>query len=207
MSWHSSLRKRSKRSLPKTQDRLEIARRLHDGLAQDLAALGYNLDAVIADTELSRSHRLELRRLRFEISRIIDEFRDEIFILRISTRSELQEEIRSILSGWRVSLDLSYPPLRPEMEHALGQTLLEIARNAARHSEGEQFEITTAIRQESFMLIATDNGAGGASMRDRSFGLSSITEYLSTIDARVSCQSDSSGTSYEIEAPLTSIAT
>ena len=94
MSWHSSLRKRSKRSLPKTQDRLEIARRLHDCLAQDLAALGYNLDAVIADTELSRSHRLELRRLRFEISRIIDEFRDEIFILRISSRSELQEEIK-----------------------------------------------------------------------------------------------------------------
>ena len=97
--------------MPDTQDRLEIARRLHDGLAQDLAALGYNLDAVIADPDLSRTHRKELRNLRFEISRIIDEFRDEIFILRLPSRAELQEEITTILAGWEINVDLSYPQL------------------------------------------------------------------------------------------------
>ena len=193
--------------MPDTQDRLEIARRLHDGLAQDLAALGYNLDAVIADPDLSRTHRLELRNLRFEISRIIDEFRDEIFILRLPSRAELQEEITTILAGWEINVDLSYPQLPPNVENALGQTLLEIARNAARHSRGARFQISTAIRQESFMLIATDNGTGGVSVRDRSFGLRSITEYLSTIDASMKCQSDSSGTRYEIEVPHTSRAT
>lgn len=193
--------------MPDTQDRLQIARRLHDGLAQDLAALGYNLDLVIADPDLSRPHRLELRRIRFEISRIIDEFRDEIFLLRIPTRAELQEEITSLLTGWDTNVDLSYPPLPANVENALGQTLLEIARNAARHSRGTRFTLTTAISQESFMLIATDNGTGGVSMRDRSFGLRTITEYLSTIGASVVCQSDHSGTRYEIKVPLTSILT
>lgn len=193
--------------MPDTQDRLQIARRLHDGLAQDLAALGYNLDLVIADPDLSSPHRLELRRVRFEISRIIDEFRDEIFLLRISSRAELQEEITTILLGWDINVDLSYPQLPPNAENALGQTLLEIARNAAQHSKGARFEISTAIRQESFMLIATDNGTGGVSVRDRSFGLRTISEYLSTIGASVVCQSDHLGTRYEIEVPLTSLAT
>jgi signal transduction histidine kinase len=38
---------------PDTPERLRIARELHDGIAQDLVGLGYGLDLVLAESELS----------------------------------------------------------------------------------------------------------------------------------------------------------
>ena len=38
-------------------ERVRLARELHDGLAQELAAVGYRLDQVIGDIQLERSNK------------------------------------------------------------------------------------------------------------------------------------------------------
>jgi signal transduction histidine kinase len=50
-------------SSPNTE-RTRLARELHDGLAQELAAFGYRLDQVIGDENLGNSNRASLRELR-----------------------------------------------------------------------------------------------------------------------------------------------
>ena len=68
-------------SSPNTE-RTRLARELHDGLAQELAAFGYRLDQVIGDENLGNSNRASLRELRLSLSSIINQVRDEIYELR-----------------------------------------------------------------------------------------------------------------------------
>ena len=60
-------------------DRSRLARELHDGLAQELAAIGYKLDSIIGRENLDQSSRSDLRGLRSAISGLIDQVRNEIF--------------------------------------------------------------------------------------------------------------------------------
>ncbi len=62
----------------------QIARRIHDGIAQDLVALGYSLDQALGAPELPISTRAELRSLRFGVTDLIEKVRREILILRTS---------------------------------------------------------------------------------------------------------------------------
>ena len=68
-------------SSPKSE-RTRLARELHDGLAQELSAFGYQLDQVIGDHKLDNKNRGLLRQLRFSLSGIINQVRDEIYELR-----------------------------------------------------------------------------------------------------------------------------
>jgi signal transduction histidine kinase len=68
-------------SSPKTE-RTRLARELHDGLAQELAAFGYRLDQVIGDENLGNSNSSTLRELRRCLSSMINQVRDEIYELR-----------------------------------------------------------------------------------------------------------------------------
>ena len=51
--------------------RIELARDLHDGIAQDLVALGYELDLLLGATESTVESRREIRGLRFKVDELI----------------------------------------------------------------------------------------------------------------------------------------
>jgi len=53
-------------------ERTRLARELHDGLAQELAAFGYRLDQVIGDENLGSENRSTLRDLRLTLSAILN---------------------------------------------------------------------------------------------------------------------------------------
>lgn len=101
-------------------ERLRIARDLHDTLAQSLAGLGYDLDAVIADENLADPTRRQLRKIRLDLSNLLHELRDEILVLRTVGESEIESWLRS-----RLTLDLKWR--RVEANPALLHRGLEIA--------------------------------------------------------------------------------
>jgi len=68
-------------SSPNTE-RSRLARELHDGLAQELAAVGYQLDQVVGDPSLDNNNRRVIREIRSTLSGVIKQVRDEIFELR-----------------------------------------------------------------------------------------------------------------------------
>ena len=58
-------------SSPNTE-RTRLARELHDGLAQELAAFGYRLDQVIGDENLGNSNRAQAVSIAIENKLIIN---------------------------------------------------------------------------------------------------------------------------------------
>lgn len=193
---------RSQHFLPNQSERVELARRLHDGLAQELVALGYNLDALIADGRLEPDLRSELRRIRLQIIAINSSFRDEIYLLRKRRLVELPLEITQIFPAASLDIDLPTFQLGPEIEDALFCALLEIARNSARHSGCAHFSIKTLENPSEITIQASDDGNGRISHRQRSFGLASISERLASIGARLTCDSDANGTRYRIDLDI-----
>jgi signal transduction histidine kinase len=61
-----------------TPQRLQLARELHDGVAQDLVALGYELDLLLATVDLQSPTRKGIRSLRFRVDELISKVRREM---------------------------------------------------------------------------------------------------------------------------------
>jgi signal transduction histidine kinase len=166
-----------------SQTRLDLARRLHDGLAQDLALLGYRLDEVIGDPRLDQHLRDSLRRIRIEFATMSTTFRDEIYRIRLLHRNDLVSQLGEILVKHKCELDLDYPALNEMAEDALTHCLVEIARNSARHGNSTEFSITWQISDGALELICRENGSGQMKEKERSFGLVGIREWLNSIGA------------------------
>ena len=96
-------------------ERVALAQELHDGIAQDLVALGFSIDALISTTD-SADTKSSLRSLRFTITELIDKVRNEIHSLR--SDSELLES-----------------PADTDLAYELQRIFLEILRNVQEHSQ------------------------------------------------------------------------
>lgn len=198
MLWRRNSPKRSLIFLPETPSHLNLARRLHDGLAQELTSLGYRLDEIIGDSTLNQDVRDALRKIRLEFSSLSINFRDEIYRIRLMDRRFLREELAMALSEIEYSINLDYPPLTPEAEDVVGHSLLEIVRNSLQHSGATTVEISWKISKATLEISARDNGRGGVFEKERSFGIRGIQEWLGSINASHFLESDDSGTSIKI---------
>ena len=204
MLFIKSSRPRSPNSLPRSSERLDLARRLHDGLAQELAALGYAMDAIIGDPKLANEHRSELRSLRLRLIDINANFRDEIYLLRHQTFASLKPDLEELFSDTEVQIELPDGQLATPVEDAVARALLEIGRNSAQHSLCKTFSVVSQEIEGLIEITAADNGNGAISIRERSFGLASITEHLAAVGAEVEATSDQTGTRYTIRISVKS---
>lgn len=193
-------RPRSLNFLPDHSNRLELARRLHDGLAQNLAALGYQLDELVGDSQTSPAIKSELRKIRLDLINVINDFRDDIYLLRTLSFTHLEEELKGLLANIACQIDLPIGLLSSQAEDALSKAILEIARNSAEHSNCRLFRIYYELPEGSRVLIhISDNGSGIVQIREGSFGLLTIAEEVSRAGAQIQQTSDSTGTHYVIE--------
>jgi len=179
-------------------DRLGLARRLHETLAQSLAVIGYDLDALIGDSDLSSSHRSALRSIRLQVMNMTKNFRDEIYRTRRFSREELEAEIRAILGSIHADLSLTYPRLTEERENLLNEALIEIARNTRKHSSAQYFYLKYELMDSGFLILIGDDGVGEMLFKSGNFGLRSIDEVLKIISRDYQCTSDEEGTHFRI---------
>ena len=179
-------------------DRLGLARRLHETLAQSLAVIGYDLDALIGDSDLSSSHRSALRSIRLQVINMTKNFRDEIYRTRRFSREELEAEIRAILGSIHADLSLTYPRLTGERENLLNEALIEIARNTRKHSSAQYFYLKYELMDSGFLILIGDDGVGEMLFKSGNFGLRSIDEVLKIISRDYQCTSDEEGTHFRI---------
>ena len=182
--------------------RLDLARRLHETLAQDLAVIGYQLDEIIGDANLGKKHRIALRKIRFSISQITKSFRDQIYQLKLTSRRQLNKQVVEILGEIKLEADFTYPEFNQVVEEGLSQVILEIARNTARHSKATHFYLSFRQMEESIEFDIGDNGIGGVKPKDFRFGLASIDELLTQISSSYSSFSTSSGSSFKFQIKI-----
>ncbi len=190
------------KSKPETQEstlRLDLARRLHETLAQDLAVIGYQLDEIIGDANLGKKHRIALRKIRFSISQTTKSFRDQIYQLKLTSRQQLSKQVVEILGEIKLVADFTYPEFDPKVEEALSQIILELARNTCRHSKATRFYLNFKENEESIEFEIGDDGIGGVKPKDFRFGLASIDELLIQISSSYSSSSKSDGSGFKFQ--------
>ena len=157
----------------------QIARQIHDGIAQDLVALGYSLDQSLGAPELPTSTRAELRTLRFEVTGLIEKVRREILNLRTSAPDLTEQAV--VICGDRLGqVDLTIP-----IDPTLNPIAIELLRNAAEHSGASVINLHTHSDEARTVIEVRDNGTGGVEMKADRFGLVGISEAAAELSGKI----------------------
>jgi len=120
-------------------ERVTLAQELHDGIAQELVALGFSIDALIAD-EISADTKSSLRQLRFTITELIEKVRQEIHALRSDAA------LVDAASDTNVTYELQ-------------RIFLEILRNTQEHSQASS--LTLEVSDNGIGGAQKKNGSFG----------------------------------------------
>ena len=193
MWYHSNLLARLMNSSPNSE-RTRLARELHDGLAQELASLGYRLDQIIGSNNLDNINRTPLRQIRFSISGLINQVRDEIFELRTneskSFKAQLDQQLSTILSHSEITYEIHGDiEIKSNQRFELMRAVRELVFNAMRHADCSEIQ----IRLTSNQIEIEDNGIGGVIEKQNSYGLLGVRERLVEIGAQIDIKSQSTG--------------
>ena len=193
MWYHSNLLARLMNSSPNSE-RTRLARELHDGLAQELASLGYRLDQIIGSNNLDNINRTPIRQIRFSISGLINQVRDEIFELRSneskSFKAQLDQQLSTILSLSDITYEIHGEiEVKSNQRFELMRAVRELIFNAMRHADCSVIQ----IRLTSNQIEIEDNGVGGVIEKQNSYGLLGVRERLAEIGALIEIKSGSTG--------------
>ncbi|OIQ72765.1 nitrate/nitrite sensor protein NarX [mine drainage metagenome] len=181
------------------QERARLAREIHDGVAQDLAGLGYRLDDLATAPGLSPDERGKIRDIRIALSESINLLRRSIFDLRNSDIDFL-DEVRTLLNeieqeGLEVSVDFNAVEgqLNETTARHLHAIAIEAISNVVHHANATQLEFTFANSSNAFQMTIKDNGNGRVAAKEFSYGLATMTERAELIGATCLVERPASG--------------
>ena len=185
--------------------RIELARDLHDGIAQDLVALGYELDLLLGATESTVQSRREIRGLRFKVDELISKVRREMYALRdlkvISFQDELKELIAEICGDLEVTQTISQFSIPSSYQSELKAIATELLRNARVHSGASHIEVLLKGVENRTYLEVSDNGVGGAQVSTSGLGrlgLVGVKERVEQLHGQMQIISSENGTCIKV---------
>jgi signal transduction histidine kinase len=183
-------------------ERRRLAREMHDGVAQDIASLGYLVDAVAAKPA-SPKQAEQLNVLRQRISHVVAEVRQSVLTLRTSVgeNESLGAAISSVarnlseVSGIpiHVTLDEHTTRLRPAVEAELYRISQEAMNNAIKHAQATAITVHCQVHAPGASITIADDGRGLQQARSDSHGLQIMRERARLIDAELTIDSSREG--------------
>ncbi|GAB3666904.1 hypothetical protein GCM10027596_35170 [Nocardioides korecus] len=175
-----------------SQERQRIAREVHDGIAQDVASLGYLVDNLAAgahDPVLEQ----QLGVLRSELTRIVTELRHSIFDLRheIDAGAGLGESLSAYANqvsatssmAVHVTLDEDGPRLPGDVELELLRIAQEAMANARKHARADNLWLRCTVRSPYAEIEVCDDGTRPHDPRPDSQGLAIMRERARSVGA------------------------
>ena len=172
-----------------TPERLDVARELHDGIAQDLVALGYSLDLLLATEGLPQSARSSIRESRLQVDELMRKVRSEIFNLRSQSQQSISTQLQALVaneySDFELDLDIEPASAPPEVGLEIFAIAREILRNVRMHSRASRIGITLYPVNNRIYLQICDNGIGGAIMKDGRWGMTGISERIAKLGGSI----------------------
>jgi signal transduction histidine kinase len=192
-------------------ERRRLAREMHDGVAQDIASLGYLVDVLAAKPgSPEQAERIAL--LRERISAVVAEVRRSVVNLRTSvgTSESLGTAIGTIarslseVSGIpiQVTLDEHTARLRPEVEAELFRITQEAMNNAIKHARATTIDVHCQVHAPAAMITVSDDGRGLQQARLDSNGMQIMQERARLIGAVLSME-DSPGRGLTVKVEIT----
>jgi len=193
------------RTIGADEERVRIARDMHDRVGQSLASVAFGLDRLSGKAQ---GHPLEadLVRLRGEVREVLGDVRATLGDLRtdVSDQQGLVETLESFLArvGARSGLGVSFAhdeterlPLLQERE--LWRIAHEAVTNAAHHASARSVGVHWHRDETEAVLEVTDDGTGfivDQDGRTDSYGLMGMRERADAIGARLDIVSGPGGT-------------
>jgi signal transduction histidine kinase len=181
------------RIMAATEERNRIAREMHDGVAQEIVALGYIVDEIESISQEAETQSLA-KTLREEISRVVAELRFSIFDLRHEMAEHqlsgaLAEYVREVSHGSELRvhllLDESGPALPRRVEVELLRVAQEAIGNVRKHAQASNLWVQLESDGMSIRLTIEDDGIGDARPRERHWGLQTMSERANCIGAEL----------------------
>lgn len=205
-----------------TEERIRVARDLHDGVLQSLTGIGLRLAAVrsLLDKDLRAAREslesvqrlltLEQRDLRFFIQELKPRPRAPG---EVSLAFRVTELVHRIELEWGLKAELRTDGLEEPMPEALAREVYNVVReglvNAARH--GEASAVRLEIRRDGDRLFITvaDNGRGfpfqgtlsHAELAEGSMGPRNLFERVTALGGTLDLESGAAGVRLKIDLP------
>jgi len=167
----AALRRLSSRLITMQDDeRRRIARELHDGLGQELAAAKMMMDGILRKNSVESNRRAATEACE-TIDRAIQQVRSMSHLLHpplldeVGLLSALQWYLDGLTkrSGIQTSLDVQppdFPRLAPELETAIFRIIQEALTNVYRHSGAQKARVTLAEGESHLVVTIQDDGKG-----------------------------------------------
>jgi two-component system sensor histidine kinase DesK len=185
------------RRLAISEERLRLARDLHDQLGQSLSTVFLQSEALVLELPAAADPRIARRAAAVaETARsALDEMRRVAAGYRSPDLGSELEQARQILEacGVRCHLD-TVPPesLRDTDAAALAWAVREASTNVLRHSAARSCWIELCVVDGQASLVVRDDGRG-ASRTDRGTGLAGLRERIEALGGRVTTATSPGG--------------
>jgi signal transduction histidine kinase len=200
------------------QERIRVARELHDGVAQSLAAAAFHLRGlrrtVATDPEATLNGLDEVERLLVNEQRELRLFLQELRPWAASTESTLEGRLRELChrvsSLWGVEVELEKSD---EVPQPIAWEVYRLAQeglvNAARHAHATRIRVAATAGDGALSIRIADDGRGFpfegefdlATLEQRKIGPVSLKERISSLGGNLLLRTDHDGTVLEITLP------
>ncbi len=196
------------RRLATVDERMRLAREIHDGIAQDMASVAYLLDDIARDADADTATRLVS--LREHLGGLVGDLRLSIFDLRagvdesVGLARTLGDYVQRVgsQSGLvvHVSMDESPHRLPVAAEVELLRIVQEAVTNVRKHARAKNLWLTVEVDPPRARVTVTDDGRGLQAKRLDSMGIQGMHERAGRIGGRLTVRNrgDESGTVVEV---------
>ncbi|WP_456288885.1 sensor histidine kinase [Paenibacillus sp. AK002] len=200
------------RNLIKGEERMRIARDLHDTLGHTLSLITLKSQLVekLAAKDPAKA-QLEAREIQNTSRAALRQVRELVSDMRTATLPEELVEAQIILESADIQFNCTGNPklegISDLAHNILSLCLREAVTNVVKHSQASQCRIDIESLDNEWRLLVADNGIGlkgkeeGPSGTD-SNGLKGMAERLSLIGGTVEAVSDPQGTKVSIRVPI-----
>jgi signal transduction histidine kinase len=196
------------RRLATVDERHRLAREIHDGIAQDMASVGYQIDDIASDAPPEVSRRLH--ELREHLTRLVSELRLSIFDLRAGvdesvglsrTLGDYAQRVGK-QSGLVVTVSADESPHRLPLatEVEILRIVQEAVTNVRRHAYANHLWLTVVVDPPNAHVVVADDGRGLGRPRPDSMGITGMKERAGRIGATLTVgnRPEGSGTMVEL---------
>jgi signal transduction histidine kinase len=211
------------------EDRLRLARDLHDGVLQSLTAAALQIQAarrLLPQDPVAAEARLrELQKViaaeHVDIRGFIEQLkpgRTELTPGNISMGSHLTELASRIKRQWGVDVHVAFEPDPLTIPEQLATDAYLLAHealvNAARHARATKVFIAVLGSPDNLSLVVSDDGQGFgftgrltlAELKEREAGPVSLRDRVSTLGGDITIESGPTGSRVQMDIPLVGVA-
>jgi PAS domain S-box-containing protein len=202
------------------EERRKLARELHDGAGQILAALGMNMQTMVVDAQTIAP---QLARDAEENFALIQELSQEIRTMSYLLHPPLLDEvglsaalnwyIKGLVDRGGLEISLSIPEnfarFPAELELVLFRLVQECLTNVYRHSGSKTAFVSISVESSRVHLEIRDQGRGispdkmtGIETQGSGVGMQGMRERVRHLDGDMQIRSNDSGTSVKFTFPV-----